>query len=218
MKKIFSILVLLWASAALAASPVPALRFNLDSAGVATISPDGLRGVPYDFRPFAASDGSLILGLTWIDAGRAQLAFYALPLKYDGAPFPVPTPTPTPIPPPVPPVPPVPPDPPPVPVGKLWTVIIHESSNLTPAQSKIATSKAVADWIQSKGHHKAWIVDKDVTNELNESPPSIKEYVGRAKSLPFLFLVSETGTVVSEGPLPDSEAAVIDLLKKYGGN
>jgi hypothetical protein len=41
--------------------------------------------------------------------------------------------------------------------------------------------------------------------------------VARAKSLPFLFLVSESGTVLHEGPLPETESAMLELLKKYGG-
>jgi hypothetical protein len=107
--------------------------------------------------------------------------------------------------------------PPPAPVGKLWTVIVEESGQLTPAQGRIVTSKALADWIRSKGHPPTWIIDKDVLDENDKQPASLKEYLARAKSLPFLFLVSETGTVLYEGPLPDSEAAILELLKKYGG-
>jgi hypothetical protein len=108
------------------------------------------------------------------------------------------------------------PDPVPVPVGKMWTVIVEESGQLTPAQGRIVTSKSVADWIQSKGHHKAWVIDKDALDENDKQPASLKEYIARAKSLPFLFLVSESGTVLFEGPLPESEAAVLQLMKKYG--
>jgi hypothetical protein len=118
-------------------------------------------------------------------------------------PNPQPDPTPNPI--------------PPVPVGKLWTVIVEESGQLTPAQGRIAASKSVADWIQSHGHHKAWVIDKDVLNENDQTPASLREYIARSKSLPYLFLVSETGTIVHEGPLPESETAVLELLKKYGG-
>jgi hypothetical protein len=108
------------------------------------------------------------------------------------------------------------PVPPPGPVGKMWTVIVEESGQLTPAQGQIVTSKSVADWIQSKGHHKAWVTDKDALDENDKRPASLKEYIARAKSLPFLFLVSESGTVLFEGQLPESEAAVLQLMKKYG--
>ena len=57
------------------------------------------------------------------------------------------------------------PAPPPVPLGKLWTVIVEESGQITPAQGRIVTSKAVADWIEAKGHHKAWVIDKDALDE-----------------------------------------------------
>jgi hypothetical protein len=106
---------------------------------------------------------------------------------------------------------------PPTPTGKLWTVIVEESGQLTPAQGKIVASKPVAEYLQSKGHHKAWVIDKDVLDENDRQPANLKEYVARAKSLPFLFLVSESGTVLHEGPLPETESAMLELLKKYGG-
>ena len=123
-------------------------------------------------------------------------------------PNPAPNPQPDPAPNPV---------PPPVPVGKLWTVVVEESGQLTPAQGKIVTSKSVADYLQAKGHHKAWIIDKDVLDENDREPPSLAEYIARAKTLPYLFLVSEAGTVLHEGPLPESEAALLEILKRYGG-
>jgi hypothetical protein len=106
---------------------------------------------------------------------------------------------------------------PPVPAGKMWTVIVEESGQITPAQGKIVASKAVADYLRAKGHPNAWIIDKDVLDENDRQPPSLAEYLARAKSLPYLFLVSETGTVLHEGPLPESEPALLELLKKHGG-
>lgn len=108
------------------------------------------------------------------------------------------------------------PAPEPTPVGKMWTVIVEESGQLTPAQGKVVASKAAADWIETKRHHKAWVIDKDALDENDKRPASLKQYVGRAKSLPFLFLVSETGTVLYEGPLPETETALVELLKKHG--
>jgi hypothetical protein len=109
------------------------------------------------------------------------------------------------------------PDPlPPTPTGKLWTVIVEESGQLSPVQGRIVTSKSIADWLASKGHHKAWVIDKDASNELGQQPASLKEYIARAKSLPYLFLVSESGTVVYEGSLPESESKLLELLKKFG--
>jgi hypothetical protein len=118
-------------------------------------------------------------------------------------PNPEPQPAPTPV--------------PPVPTGKLWTVIVEESGQLTPAQGKILASKSVADYLQSKGHHKPWIIDKDVLDENDKQPANLKEYIARAKSLPYIFLVSEAGTVVHEGALPENETALLEILKKYGG-
>jgi hypothetical protein len=109
------------------------------------------------------------------------------------------------------------PDPaPPVPTGKLWTVIVEESSQLTPAQGRVVTSKTVADWIAARGHHPAWVIDKDALDENDRQPANLREYIARAKSLPYLFLVSESGTVIHQGSLPENEATLLELLKKYG--
>jgi hypothetical protein len=136
---------------------------------------------------------------------KIAVAKHTLTVEGQGGPQPSPNPQPEPA-----------PVPPPVPVGKLWTVIVEESGQLTPAQGKVVTSKAVADWIQTKGHHKAWVIDKDALDENDKQPESLKAYIARAKSLPFLFLVSEAGTVLFEGSLPESETALLELLKKYG--
>jgi hypothetical protein len=202
-----------------AISAPPTLRLVLAADGTASIVPDLAKGSRFRYYPIYQSDSSCILGLTYLDVdGWPTLVQFPLPLKYDGpSPEPTPDPKPKPDPKPIPPpVPPIPPDPPPPPVGKLWPIIIYESKDVTPAQSRVITSKAVADWNQAKGHHKAWVVDKDAVDEKNQPPASIKEYTARAKTLPFFYLVSETGVVVFEGPLPD-EAGVLELLRKFGG-
>ena len=78
---------------------------------------------------------------------------------------PQPNPQPEPIPPK--------PNPPTAPVGRIWTVIVEESGSITPAQGKIITSKAVADWLQAKGHPKPWVIDKDAVDE-NQKQPAIR--------------------------------------------
>ena len=211
MKKILPILILVWATVAWA--DAPALKLSMDSAGYATIKPILPAGTPIKFFPYALDSKNCLLGIAWIQNGKPDFALYALPLQYDGSPFPSPNPTPDPKPEPKPEPK---PDPPPPPIGKLWPIIIYESKDITPAQSKVITSKAVADFVQTKNHHKFWIVDKDAVDEKNQPPASIKEYTKRATTLPFMFLVSEGGVIVFEGPLPD-EAGVLELLKKFGG-
>jgi hypothetical protein len=144
-----------------------------------------------------------------VAASENKIAVAKHTLVVEG-PQPNPQPNPAPKPDPV-------PNPLPPPVGKLWTVVVEESGQLTPAQGRVVTSKAVAEWIRSMGHHPAWVIDKDVRDENDRTPAAFQGYLARAKSLPYLFLVSETGIVAYEGPLPQSEAAVLDLLKKYGG-
>ncbi len=174
-----------------------------DAVFLSVVTEDGQRvGLFVSPKP-----GTFYFALAAASGEKIAVAKHALIVegrRPDPQPDPKPDPTPDPV-------------PPPVPVGKLWTVIVEESGQLTPAQGRIVASKAVADWIRSKGHHKAWVIDKDVLDENDRPPASFQEYLARAKSLPCLFLVAEGGTVVYEGPLPESEAALLELLKKYGG-
>jgi hypothetical protein len=153
----------------------------------------------------SARPGIYYFALVAASGDKIAVARHTLVVE-QGQPDPGPSPTPNPAPDPV----------PPVPTGKLWTVMVEESSQLTPAQGRVVTSKAVADWIAAGGHHRAWVIDKDTVDENDRQPASLREYIARAKSLPYLFLVSESGIVVHEGPLPDSDTAFLELLKRYG--
>lgn len=209
-------LVLFVAAYALAASPT--LRFNLDSKGVATITPDGLKGVPYDFHPYSASDGSLLLGLTWVESDRAQLAFFALPIRYDGQPLPVPVPPPDPTPPPVPPdpVPPVPPVPPDPVVQKIRIVVIEESSLSTVAWAAIRSSTAIRDYAKAGGHD-VFFLDKDAKDKTGKTPADYAPWIARAKSLPWICITDFKADLLAEGVCPQTEAGFLEYVQKYGG-
>ena len=168
---------------------------------LSVVTEDGQRvGLFVSPRP-----GTFYFALVATSGDKIAVAKHTLVIE---APQPQPNPQPDPAPNPV---------PPPAPVGKLWTVVVEESGQLTPAQGRIVASKAVADYLQANGHHKAWIIDKDVLDENDRQPPSLAEYIVRAKTLPYLFRVSEAGTVLHEGALPESEGALLEILKKYGG-
>jgi hypothetical protein len=166
---------------------------------LSVVTEDGQRvGLFVSPRP-----GTFHFALVAATGDKIAVAKHTLVVEPAGpSPNPPPDPGPTPL--------------PPVPAGKLWTVVVEESGQLTPAQGQTITSKTVADWIESKGHHKAWVIDKDTLGENDRQPANLKEYVARAKTLPYLYLVSEAGTVVYEGALPESEATLLGLLKKYG--
>jgi hypothetical protein len=133
---------------------------------------------------------------------------------------------PTPIPPgpgpgPTPPVPPVPPvpDPNPMPgVTGLHMLLVAESSKMSEypsAQVASWQSKAVHDYLASKGAGKNWrIWDKD-TN-VADAEPKWQAAMARAKGKPLPWLIISNGTTGYEGPAPADTAALLDLLKRYG--
>lgn len=113
--------------------------------------------------------------------------------------------------------PPEPPKPPtPIRTGKYWPVIIHESADTTPAQAAVITSATAREYLASKKHHAPFLIDKDATDENDKQPPAVREYVKRAPSLPFVFLVAEDGTVLAAAPLPADETSYLQFLKSVG--
>ncbi|MCC6125686.1 MAG: hypothetical protein IT426_12035 [Pirellulales bacterium] len=167
-----------------------------DAVFLAVVTEDGQRvGLFVSPKP-----GTFYFALVAASGEKIAVAKHTLVVE---GPRPNPDPAPQPVPPP--------------PVGKLWTVIVAESGQLTPAQGKLVASKAVADYLRAKGFPKAWMIDKDVLDENDRQPPTLAEYIARAKSLPYLFLVSDAGAVLHEGSLPESEEALLQLLKKFGG-
>jgi hypothetical protein len=130
----------------------------------------------------------------------------------------------------VPPKPPTPPDPPkpdpdpqpkpPITEPGFRVIVIYETMALTPAVNNILKSKAIWDYLDAKcakdnGTPARRFYDKDVP----PGPDSFKweqEAFGRPRqSIP--WIVISNGVTGFEGPLPASEAATLDLLKKYGG-
>lgn len=127
--------------------------------------------------------------------------FYFFPWK--GGPSPGPEPKPDP--------------PPPPPITKLFGVIIvEETKDRTPQQA------AVQDAIHKAcdGKKLQWArLDKDVVDENGKPPADMAAWLAKAKgkTLPYLILVGENGIVAWEGTQPATEAAALELLKKYGG-
>lgn len=219
MKRLFFFCVfLLPALTLLAADPV--LKFSLDSAGVATITPILPKLTPYDFHPYSAADGSLVLGLTWVNAsGRAELAFFSLPLKYEGNPSPIP---PGPIPPNPGPVPPTPPPPVPPPVTqRCQFVIIEETADSTQDFANCRVSKAIRDYCKAGGHE-VFFLDKDVKDKSGNPPPGYAKWLLMAigKPLPFIVVANSSGSAVLNGEgekAPTNEAGMLDYMRRFGG-
>lgn len=122
---------------------------------------------------------------------------------------------------PKPPSPPTPPIPQPRVGVKLKAVVVYESSEASTAGGDYFASKELAARWKEKSHLPPTIADKDTKDpETGTTPAKLKPYIDRArgKTLPQLYLVdSTTGDVLYEGPLPNTPAAMLDLLTKIGG-
>lgn len=80
------------------------------------------------------------------------------------------------------------------------------------------TDKALVEYIRSKGW-KVRIADKDVKDANGKTPSDLAPYIARAtsKTLPYLFVVDQDGTIRTECVVPETSGAMLDLLKKLGG-
>lgn len=120
------------------------------------------------------------------------------------------------------PIPPSPPTPPAPRVGvKLKAVTVYESSESSTVAEAMFGSKLLAARWKERGHLPPVIADKDTLDPATGATPAkLKPFIDRAKgkTLPQLYLLdSVTGDVLYEGPLPTTEAAMLELLTKIGG-
>lgn len=120
-----------------------------------------------------------------------------------------------------PPSPPTPPGPIPRVGVKLKAVAVFESSEASLAAATLFDSKLLAARWKERSHLPPVIADKDTKDPATGTTPAkLKQFIDRAvgKTLPQLYLMdSTTGDVLYEGPLPTTEAAMLDLLTKIGG-
>jgi len=125
------------------------------------------------------------------------------------------TPT-TPTPPPEP-TPPVPPVPPPVPT-RLTIAIVEDPSTTTQEQRGILSDSTWRDIAKSK-HDFIGIIPNDIKDARTGLPPAwLTPFLNRAKlhRLPWVIFTDGSTGIVWEGELPDSSAALADLISKYG--
>ena len=115
-----------------------------------------------------------------------------------------------------PPTPPTPPTPTP---SKLWVTVVEETGDRTIEQGRIYTSDELHAYLDQHKHQ--WrIVDDDVTDEDGRTPEGVATYLARArgKPLPWVILSDANGAVLWEGTLPESDDALLETLKQYGGD
>lgn len=120
---------------------------------------------------------------------------------------------------------PTPPGPvPPTPVveGKRTVVIVHESADQTPAQSRLFTTLRtgqVASYIVAKGHT-LLILDDDSVDQNDRPLKVVTDLITLGDPLPFVgILDSNTGAVLHHRPLTPAASAegVLAVLKENGG-
>jgi hypothetical protein len=112
-----------------------------------------------------------------------------------------------------------PPDPTPVPGVFKWTIIVYESGDLVrnPQAAAVIKSAKVKQLASSNGRSFR-AVDKDSKDESGVVHRDIAPWVALAgDNLPRLFLASEDGTILYNGPLPKTVDEMLALLRKYGG-
>lgn len=125
-------------------------------------------------------------------------------------------PPPGPTPPPVPP--PVPPNPSPFTEPGIRILIVYETNDVSTYSKEVTTilySKAIRQWAvtsgakDSKGHPELRILDKHTVVEDAKWSRLLKD----APTVPYLYIGN--GTKGYSGPLPENEAAVLQLLETF---
>lgn len=144
--------------------------------------------------------GDLVVILATVEDGQPRLYQRTIAV---GPPEPEPAPEPKPGPTPDPPQPPTPTKP------VSWAIIVRESGDQTPAQAEVIAA------MKPRRLCRLRVVDPD--NAQPEYAPFVALARSGGKSLPWLILTAEDGTILAETALPDTAAAFVALLKKHGG-
>jgi hypothetical protein len=160
--------------------------------------------------------------IIWFIPGKApeyMIALYApgrtkaeIIVSTDGLPVPPPDPTPDPIPPPTP--------------GERLVVVIHESGEVSTALAQ--SLQELRNYATSESKvRRLRILDPDLKGPDDKTPAWFQSYLDliEAKALPLPVLMvgvlpTEEGKSLSAiyvEPLPDTGAAIIEAVKKYGG-
>jgi len=158
------------------------------------------RTLDLEFR--AKNPGGYIVKLHLVRDGKLEIAAIEVEVGGDSPEPPGPDP-PTPDP--------DPPIPTPGPLDEMWVIVVEESSDRTTGQAQVLFTYSLANWLSQNGHHFR-LVDQD------QPATDLSTWIAQAEQhdLPRLFLVGEDGEAVHEGPLPETIAEMMALVKKWG--
>ncbi len=103
---------------------------------------------------------------------------------------------------------------------RLWGVVVVEGFDRDEYGPKVAQVLASTRLRNIKNF--SWrVVDKDETDEHGNTPADVRRWVDRAErmefSLPYLFLVDESGRSIQDLKLPETVDEVIDLVRRWLG-
>lgn len=163
---------------------------QIESLGIGKTGPRGPPGL-------SAYEVAKKNGFTGTEA--AWLASLRGPPGPQGPPGPSPGPGPGPMPPPV--------------TGPLWLIVIDETMNRTAAQGAILGDLAFWRTFETAGH-KWRILDKDNAEVANKR---YMDFAAEAGGTPFLLVLAQNGKKLKAVKLPETEAAIRELVQALAG-
>jgi len=110
------------------------------------------------------------------------------------------------------------PDPTPPIAGKLFVVVVEETRDAAANRGLWFTDKELWAYFREKGH-RLRVVDKDVKDADGKTPADVKRFIDDTGNggTPRLYLVGEDGKTRRAGPMPETPAKLLSLIKQYGG-
>jgi hypothetical protein len=106
------------------------------------------------------------------------------------------------------------PTPLPNPAAQLQVLIVSESKDQTPEQAKVILGASWREWLTENKHPVPRLADPDNA----KTDLALQTWIKRAGAhLPHLFLIDGAdGSLIHEGRLPETEAAMLELVKRWG--
>ena len=104
------------------------------------------------------------------------------------------------------------PEPQPKPYRELWLLVVEERLDRTPQTAAIVLAPELRRLLSDRVR----LLDKDVLDKADNVPNWARKWLDLAKGkpLPYLFLFTEHGEVLWEGPLPKTLAEVRALIEQ----
>jgi hypothetical protein len=107
------------------------------------------------------------------------------------------------------------PEPPPGPASKLWVVVVMDLDAKTLGQARIVDSPSLRDALEKAGHR--WKL-YDIRAAGLQGNDAWQKAIQKAGGVPCVILTEQGGSRLRlAAPLPASEAAFLELVRKAGG-